>query len=158
MSADLLWQVIGKNSAFIRSKANGKLFNAEPGHLTGMNSKSVSTICGSKTVALSVQKTGSKETILLEKRTPGRQGRAQAEGGDRQDRREQEHEEGDRVVHWRDGQEVLPPRPAEQGGGEVRAPPRLHEDEGGEGTRLALEEGGLSVNDRADLEDAGCAP
>ena len=74
MSADLLWQVIGKNSAFIRSKANGKLFNAEPGHLTGMNSKSVSTICGSKTVALSVQKTGSKETILLEKRTPGAKG------------------------------------------------------------------------------------
>merc|ERR1712094_120642 len=50
-------------------KANGKLFNAEPGHLTGLNSKSASTICGTQTVALSVQKTGSKETILLEKRT-----------------------------------------------------------------------------------------
>merc|ERR1711937_589788 len=52
----------------------GKLFNAEPGHLTGLNSKSASTICGSQTVALSVQKTGSKETILLGKRTKGAKG------------------------------------------------------------------------------------
>merc|ERR1719240_869770 len=74
MSADLLWQVIGKNSAFIRTKANGKLFNAEPGHLTGLNSKSASTLCGAQTVALSVQKTGSKDTILLEKRTKGAKG------------------------------------------------------------------------------------
>merc|ERR1712139_648688 len=65
---------IGKNSAFIRTKANGKLFNAEPGHLTGLNSKSASTICGTQTVALSVKKTGSKETILLEKRTKGAKG------------------------------------------------------------------------------------
>merc|ERR1711869_31928 len=46
----------------------------EPGHLTGLNSKSASTICGSQTVALSVQKTGSKETILLGKRTKGAKG------------------------------------------------------------------------------------
>merc|ERR1712224_985503 len=62
------------NSAFVRTWANGKLFNAEPGHLTGLNSKSASTICGTQTVALSVQKTGSKETILLEKRTKGAKG------------------------------------------------------------------------------------
>merc|ERR1712134_224245 len=52
----------------------GQLFNAEPGHLTGLNAKSASTICGTQTVALSVQKTGSKETILLEKRTKGAKG------------------------------------------------------------------------------------
>ena len=39
-----------------------------------MNSKTASTICGKQTVALSVQKTGSKETILLEKRTKGAKG------------------------------------------------------------------------------------
>merc|ERR1712118_1651 len=36
--------------------------------------KSASTICGTQTVAPSVQKTGSKETILLEKRTKGAKG------------------------------------------------------------------------------------
>merc|ERR1712118_162729 len=38
------------------------------------NAKAASTICGTQTVALSVQKSGSKETILLEKRTKGAKG------------------------------------------------------------------------------------
>ena len=75
MSAEIAWECIRNNSAFLRKKGVNKakqIFSAEPGHLTGLNRFSVSTLVGAS--ALTVQKTGKKETIVLKTRTKGEKG------------------------------------------------------------------------------------
>ena len=76
-SSQLIWHCIRKNSAFLRpnktaeaknwkegprNKAS-RVFNAEPGHLTGLNGYAASTLLGNG-LALGVQKTGKKETVV----------------------------------------------------------------------------------------------
>merc|ERR1712094_10068 len=99
--------------------------------------KSASTICGAQTVALSTQKTGSKETILLGKRTKGAKGSSKPKaaicktGVSKNTKKATASITGamDKKYYRRD---------LEQGGGEVRASPRLDEDESGEDAHLAL--------------------
>merc|ERR1719454_2528517 len=75
--AEIQWLCIRNNSAFLRKKGTNKAlehFNAEPGHLTGLNGASTSTLVGKATQALAVQKTGKKETIVLTSRVKGAKG------------------------------------------------------------------------------------
>merc|ERR1712098_821316 len=74
-SADLQWLCIRNNSAFLRKKA-GVTFNAEPGHLTGLNAFSTSTLVGKNTLAVKVQqeKNSAKQTVIVCHRNAGAKG------------------------------------------------------------------------------------
>merc|ERR1719313_1827919 len=77
-SGDLVWHCIRNNSSFLRPNKTAmaknwksgpknkaaRVFNAEPGHLTGLNGFAASTLAGNG-LAVGVQKTGKKETVVL---------------------------------------------------------------------------------------------
>merc|ERR1719287_61073 len=80
-SDSLVWQCIRNNNAFLRPNKTAmaknwkkgprnvasRVFNAEPGHLTGLNGYSCSTLV--QGLAVGVQKTGKKETVVVSAKT-----------------------------------------------------------------------------------------
>mmetsp|Transcript_116525 Transcript_116525/g.290973 ORF Transcript_116525/g.290973 Transcript_116525/m.290973 type:complete len:144 (+) Transcript_116525:89-520(+) len=68
-AADLVWECIKGNNAFIRKSPNMPVMSAEPGNLCGLNSFKFSGLASKKVLDVSVKKAGLKETIVMTMRT-----------------------------------------------------------------------------------------
>lgn len=86
-SSNLVWECIRNNNSFLRPNKTAlakrwkkgprnvasQVFNAEPGHLSGVNGFSCSTLAG-QGLSVGVQKTGTKQTVVVSTKVAGQKG------------------------------------------------------------------------------------
>merc|ERR1711862_330375 len=67
-SRDLLWEIMGNNSAFMVKRKFTPCMTTEPGNITGVNSKRFSGLCNEEAIDMNIVTSGKKKSIVMRKK------------------------------------------------------------------------------------------